>query len=34
MQIVIDVQNGMGNSFSLESSKDMSFIIRSKIFET
>lgn len=33
LQIVIDVQNGMGNSFSLESSNDMSFIIRSKVME-
>ena len=33
LQIVVDVQNGMGNSFSLESTKDMSFIIRSIILE-
>ena len=33
LQIVIDVHTGMGNSFSLESTKDMSFIIRSRIFE-
>ena len=33
MQIVIDVQDGIGNSFSLESTKDKSFIIRSRILE-
>jgi uncharacterized protein len=33
MQIVIDVIDGIGNSFSLESEKDKSFIIRSRKFE-
>jgi len=32
-QIIIDVIDGIGNSFSLESSKDKSFIIRSKILK-
>ena len=30
LQIVIDVLDGIGNSFSLESTKDRSFIIRAK----
>ena len=30
LQIVIDVIDGIGNSFSLESAKDKSFIIRAK----
>ena len=33
MQIIIDVSDGIGNSFSLESVEDKSFIIRSRIFE-
>ena len=33
MQIIIDVHEGMGNSFSLESVEDKSFIIRSKIIK-
>jgi len=31
MQIIIDVTDGMGNSFSLESTENKSFIIRSKV---
>lgn len=30
LQIVIDVMDGMGNSFSLESAENKSFIIRAK----
>ena len=33
MQIVIDVIDGIGNSFSLESTEDKSFIIRSKVLD-
>lgn len=33
LQIVIEVVDGIGNSFSLESTEDKSFIIRSKILE-
>lgn len=33
LQIVIDVTEGMGNSFSLESQLDKSFIIRAKKLE-
>ena len=33
MQIVIDVIDGLGNSFSLESTEDKSFVIRSKVLE-
>ncbi len=31
MQIIIDVTDGIGNSFSLESTEDKSFVIRSRI---
>lgn len=30
LQIIIDVTNGMGNSFSLESAENQSFIIRAR----
>ncbi|SOC08508.1 hypothetical protein SAMN05880501_10594 [Ureibacillus xyleni] len=33
MQIVIDVVDGLGNTFSLESSENKSFIIRSRKIE-
>lgn len=33
LQIIIDVTDGIGNSFSLESTEDKSFIIRSEILD-
>lgn len=33
LQIIIDVIDGIGNSFSLESAEDKSFIIRSRILK-
>ncbi|HLR67983.1 MAG TPA: DUF779 domain-containing protein [Virgibacillus sp.] len=32
LQIIIDVTNGINNSFSLESTKDKTFVIQSKPF--
>ena len=34
LQIIIDVVDGIGNSFSLESAEDKSFIIRSSKLES
>ncbi|NEU30557.1 DUF779 domain-containing protein [bacterium LRH843] len=34
LQIVIDVIDGIGNSFSLESAEDKTFIIRSRVLKS